>query len=283
MVKIEKIPFTPKGDWRSKKWGYLREAKKMNNHIKDGDVVYDCGANVFDHTIFFALNNPKSIVVAFEPIKEYFEMGLKNAEFFKVENIIPMNVAVGEKREKMEISVSNEGSSLVYEHKGSDVEKIEVETIDYLVENKVIPAPDVIKIDVEGFALPLIRGASATIKKYKPTIIIEIHPNFVGENEARQKIYELQKYGLNVIEQLGEWREFVLSNKGESLDFDFLYNIHSIQKMRDRYDSSKNKEERSKIEKEYIEIKNKTPRVPITRRLIWSKFYVFFKNLFRWV
>lgn len=77
MIEIEKIPFTPKGDRRNKKWDYFDDAKIMQSYIKDGDTIYDCGANVFDHAIFFAINNKKSKIIAFEPVKEYFDFGKK--------------------------------------------------------------------------------------------------------------------------------------------------------------------------------------------------------------
>lgn len=137
----------------------------MLKHIKNGDVIYDCGANIFDHSVFFALSFEKSKVIGFEPVKEYFEMGLKNIEYFKAKNIFPMNIALGAEKKSMPISIDNEGSSMVFDHKNATVELVEVDTIDNLVESGRIPTPNFVKIDVEGFALPLIKGAKRTFEK----------------------------------------------------------------------------------------------------------------------
>lgn len=277
MQKIRKFPNVPIGDKRSSRWSYLKAAKKMDKFIGNNDVVYDCGANIFDHSIFLANSNPLATIVAFEPIKDYFNMGLKNIEYFNIKNIIPMNIALGDTREKMQISVHNEGSSLVFEHQNSNTETITVETIDYLVENNKIPAPNVIKIDVEGFALPLLRGARETIKKFRPIVIIEIHPQFVGDKEAREKIQILQGYGLNIVEELSMGSEFIMAYSAPKVDFEWVF---SISRLRSKYDKSKNKLERKQISQEYKILKSGR-RVPFLKLLLWSKLYIFFT--FKWL
>lgn len=279
MIKIKKFPFAPKGDGRLDNWAYLAEAEKMNKYIRNGDVVYDCGANIFDHTVFFAINNPNSKIVAFEPIKEYFEMGLENAKYFNVNNVIPMNVALGERSMDMNISVSNEGSSLVFDHKNAAVESIKVESIDYLVENGIIPSPNVIKIDVEGFALPLIMGAKKTIEKYKPIVIVEIHPQFVGDDASMQKLQYLQMLGLNIEKRIALWHEYVLSSSKSNFSITTELTLHKVQKLRDAFEKSVNKNDRKEIIETYKKLSNNV-RIPILRRMIWSRLYVIFSSIF---
>ena len=50
--------------------------------------------------------------------------------------------------------------------------------------------PSFIKIDVEGHELQVLKGASETIKKYKPSILIEIH-NFSEDSEVHQYLKSL--------------------------------------------------------------------------------------------
>lgn len=280
MIKIKKIPYAPKGDYRLDKWNYLKDAKKMNSFIKNGDVIYDCGANIFDHSIFFALNNPDSMVVAFEPVKEYYDLGLKNIDNFKIRNIVPINVALGEKSTKMKIFVDNESSSFLNTKLGLKTELACVKSIDYYVEKKLIPAPQVIKIDVEGYALQLIKGARKTIEKYKPTIIIEVHPMFVGVSESKQKIKELQKLGLNVVAKLSMGREFVLQYKDPIIDIDETFALQLVEELRQRYDSSKLKSDRAILLSEYKDIRKKY-WIPFTKRMLWSNLFIFFT--FRWL
>lgn len=272
MIKIEKFPFAPKGDTRLEKWGYLKEAKKMSKSIKDGDVIFDCGANIFDHSVFFAVNFPQSKVVAFEPVSEYYNLGLKNMEYFKASNIIPLNVALGSEKGEAEISLENEASSFVT-NSGSK-EKVCIETIDELVFSGKIPAPDIIKIDVEGFALPLIIGARKTIEKYKPKVVIEVHPLFVGEKEAEKKLEELAKMNINIVKQFEMGREFLAVYNGKALDFRRCLKLSEIQEIRNDFDQSKSTEERIVLEQRYKKIRDEVRQLPISKRLFWSKIYI---------
>ncbi|MDE1770973.1 MAG: FkbM family methyltransferase, partial [Thaumarchaeota archaeon] len=48
------------------------------------------------------------------------------------------------------------------------------------IDNMDIVKPDFMKIDVEGFELDVINGALETIRKYKPSIFIEVHSSVIG-------------------------------------------------------------------------------------------------------
>jgi hypothetical protein len=44
---------------------------------------------------------------------------------------------------------------------------------------------DLLKIDVEGKELKVIKGAEETIKKEKPNILVEIHPNYLKKEKVK--------------------------------------------------------------------------------------------------
>jgi len=69
------------------------EYKKLN--FKD-KVVIDIGSNIGDTPIYFALNGAK-IVYAIEPMPTLFNHLIKNIEYNKINNVIPLNVAIGDK------------------------------------------------------------------------------------------------------------------------------------------------------------------------------------------
>jgi hypothetical protein len=48
-------------------------------------------------------------------------------------------------------------------------------TLDALVESRRLERVDLIKIDVEGFELGVLRGAVRTIRRFKPTIVMEFN------------------------------------------------------------------------------------------------------------
>jgi FkbM family methyltransferase len=48
-------------------------------------------------------------------------------------------------------------------------------SIDFIVEKLRLKRVDLIKIDIEGEEYNALKGATKTIKRFKPKIIIEIH------------------------------------------------------------------------------------------------------------
>ncbi len=47
--------------------------------------------------------------------------------------------------------------------------------LDTLVEGQVIPPPDVVKIDVEGAELSVLRGARAIMRANRPVVVLSTH------------------------------------------------------------------------------------------------------------
>jgi FkbM family methyltransferase len=56
-----------------------------------------------------------------------------------------------------------------------DRQAVEITTLDEILRSRRL-APDVVKIDVEGFEVKVLTGATDTISEFKPVLIIEIHP-----------------------------------------------------------------------------------------------------------
>jgi len=60
-------------------------------------------------------------------------------------------------------------------NRGRFFREIDFVTIDDCIAEYGLPAPDLIKIDVEGYQAKALRGAMGTIRARKPIIIIELH------------------------------------------------------------------------------------------------------------
>ncbi|MBL4886934.1 MAG: FkbM family methyltransferase [Flavobacteriaceae bacterium] len=72
----------------------------------------------------------------------------------------------------------------------SDHESKGVITIDSFIKKENIETVDVVKIDVEGAELKILKGMRESIKKFKPHLLIEIHP-FYLLNVEKDNIDEL--------------------------------------------------------------------------------------------
>jgi FkbM family methyltransferase len=57
---------------------------------------------------------------------------------------------------------------------------------------KKLFAPDVIKIDVEGYELSVLRGLTNMLKNYKPLVFVEVHPSRLkSQGCTPREVYEL--------------------------------------------------------------------------------------------
>lgn len=161
----------------------------------EGDVLLDVGASVGFTALAFAVNVSESSVDAIEPHPEVCEYLDRNVELNSLDHQININnVAASDEDGTATLHVSaNRGNSSLYGNSLHDelnyeVNQVEVtkRRIDTLLEEGVIQAPDVIKIDVEGHGLSVLRGAERTIREYRPTIIPEPH---IGNGEHSEAAF----------------------------------------------------------------------------------------------
>ena len=156
--------------------GNFFECKLLNkvnkNYIKPGMTVLDCGANVGNHSLYFARISKAEKVYAFEAAEDTYNILKKNISLNKLDDvIIAKKVALGEKDSRANIkftrSKTNTGYNKVEE---SSDGVVEMRPLDELVQEKV----DFIKIDVEGYELEVLKGAHRILKEQHPIIWIEI-------------------------------------------------------------------------------------------------------------
>lgn len=139
--------------------------------------VIDAGANSGVYTVLAARWCEQ--VVAVEPSPRELVKLRHNIEMNAFSNVTVVSSALGAASGRAKLRVSDEtyaGHNTLAPRFGYDVplaEEIEVEltTIDALA----APA-DVIKIDVEGAEVDLLRGARLTLRTYRPALVIEVNP-----------------------------------------------------------------------------------------------------------
>jgi FkbM family methyltransferase len=134
--------------------------------------VVDVGANLGNHANFFEQKG--ATVTAFEPIAENFRLLSKNST-----NGARHNVALGRIAFISEMLVNRSsfgdshlrGSISLDSDSDSEVRIVEIRTLDSFNLERV----DLMKVDVEGFELEVLRGAQSTLKRCRPALWIEIH------------------------------------------------------------------------------------------------------------
>ena len=158
-------------------------------HLKKGDVVIDAGGLVGDHTITYARavgQNGK--VYAFEPSADSFKCLQYNMRDFA--NTICLQVGLGSEPKRVDMILVEGNEGMNYMASGDSVEIV---TLDSMSLDRV----NFIKIDVEGYELDILKGATETIKKFKPKMLIEINQMALERmNLKREDIFQfLDEHG----------------------------------------------------------------------------------------
>ena len=166
---------------------------------KPGMTVIDIGAHLGLMSVIIAkLIGENGKVYAFEPTPKTFLLLKKIISLNNFDKtIIPFNKAASNFTGLVDFFVDeNEGSnanSLVNrKDKNRTSQKMEVDTLDNIVDNLKLEKLDLVKIDAEGSELDVMNGAKKIIEKYKPIIILAIHPPLIkNNNQKTEDIFDL--------------------------------------------------------------------------------------------
>jgi len=177
-------------------WG-LSEWKNVKSELKSFRRCIDIGAHVGLTSLRYAEYFDE--VLAFEPV--YFDLLRENTKHLK--NVKPYPFAIGDKRTvvKMQVNNRNSGTNVVYHNstkqltdsrlnKGKLLDDIEVNQIK--LDNFLSYDPvDFIKIDTEGYNLPVLEGAEETLKRYSPIIQMEKSNNSYHNRKCNEYLESL--------------------------------------------------------------------------------------------
>lgn len=186
-------------------------AKTSYKYIKNGDTVYDLGAHIgYTSILFSKFVGNSGQVHAFELLPSVAKNYLvKNMDTNGITNVKVHAIGLADKKENVNIFVGNTmmGTLSKNGHKSQQSEICKIDTLDnFIAENRISP-PKLIKIDVEQSEITCLRGAMETIKKYRPTLIIEFHS------------LELLRAGFKVLTELG----YQLQSKKEIIKDDSYF------------------------------------------------------------
>ena len=171
---------------------------------------------------------PGGRVYAFEPSESNYHYLRKHVEYNNLDNVHVFQLVVGD---------AQKPSVRFYEHAVSSsplsglakrakrptdrfVERQRPQTsLDtFCAENAI--APDVVKIDVEGAELLVLRGAEATLARHKPLLFLSVHPSHLEQmgQSTRELDESLRRLGYTVytadgtpVEELGSGEYMIVA------------------------------------------------------------------------
>jgi len=177
------------GHLRGKKWiagsgnhGYwlgsyeYQKQKIFSEEIRPGDVVYDLGANVGFYSLLASfLVGPKGRVYSFEPLPSNLEFLRNHLALNKVSNCVVYGVAVSDSCGTANFSRGSQPTLGRLEALTGNSITVQTVTLDDLVATGEIPAPSVIKCDIEGGEYAALKGATRTLAAATPALLLASH------------------------------------------------------------------------------------------------------------
>lgn len=146
----------------------------MSSMLHPGEAMFDVGANVGYYTLLASHKvGPSGCVVAFEPFPANVRLIKRHLRLNRVRNVSVHQVAVSDRegRARFAPNASNAMGKL------SDAGSIDVAmvSLDSVVTTASLPDPTLLKIDVEGAELGVLRGAAKLLDRARPSILLATH------------------------------------------------------------------------------------------------------------
>ena len=153
--------------------------KLMRISLKHGGNALDIGANFGLQSIRMSqCAGSTGKVLAFEPLTHLQEKFRQNMQLNRVENVVLLPCALSDEETEAEFGINknawNQGTfSLSNKNDGHEKQLVLIKIGDNIPEVQQLESLQLIKIDVEGFEYPALKGLRQTINKHKPRIIFE--------------------------------------------------------------------------------------------------------------
>jgi FkbM family methyltransferase len=149
----------------------------LSTWIRDGDWVIDVGANVGHYTAELSrLVGPTGRVIAVEPIPTTFALLAANVCHFQYRNVTLLNAAITDRCDLVGMSVPKvaDGKYLAHITGGTADREVLGLALDELDLPRKIR---LMKIDVEGHELAVLRGSERILTEDQPMLIVEVTAN----------------------------------------------------------------------------------------------------------
>lgn len=174
----------------------LETLRCLQQQITPNMVVFEIGANIGSHSFELAklLQPGSGTLYCFEPTDYAFAKLMRNHQLNHFTNIIFEKMALSDREgsdiitptsslETMAFAASwdiKDGSS-----KNTTTQNIAFTTLDRYVQQHHLQQLNVLKIDVDGYELKVLKGGYATISKFHPVLVIELSEcmlHYVGDS-----------------------------------------------------------------------------------------------------
>jgi len=145
--------------------------------LSPGDWTIDVGANIGHYTKRMSdLVTEHGRVIAFEPVSDTFSLLAANAQHYRYQNVTLLNVAASDSSGVVGISIPRFDSGLNNYYEASLTQSNDgLQVMTLSIDSLRLPCTiRLVKIDVEGHELSVLKGMSQLLSRDKPILIIEV-------------------------------------------------------------------------------------------------------------
>jgi FkbM family methyltransferase len=177
----------------------LLETEIFINLLTPGALIIDAGANFGHYSLTAAgLVGANGLVIGFEPHPETYAMLAANRGLLPYENFIAVEAGLGASDGTIDLytDLGNPGGHSNYEWNRRDRAgnscPVDIVSLDSYLSKRDDDRPvSVIKIDVQGAEMDVLRGAARTIEGDRPAVLCEVTPDaLTGAGSGVEELLE---------------------------------------------------------------------------------------------
>jgi len=180
----------------------------LDRFLEPGMTFIDVGANEGIYSVFAARRvGPSGVVWAFEPSARELGRLRRNAASNELDvSIFPVGLSDSERDAELVVAenlhawLNTLGKIPYAEVNVARTEHVQLLRLDDVVSRNPLHRIDIIKIDIEGGELNMLRGAVETLRRYRPLLLFELlRPALVSQGASPEEVIEFlhrQEYTL---------------------------------------------------------------------------------------
>lgn len=145
-------------------------------YLGECSVFVDIGAHIGKYAVPVAKALGEcGLVVAIEPHPDNYGLLLRNIDLNKLRNVVALRIAAWSSEEELTLFTGEYSTRhSVKKNHGLGSIVVKAKPLDNVLEEIGVNRVDLIKIDVEGAEVEVLKGMSETMKRHHPVIVVEV-------------------------------------------------------------------------------------------------------------
>lgn len=180
---------------------FIDNRYEKHHEVKRGDIVVDIGANIGVFTVDAARKvGDEGKVIAIEPEKMSANFLKKNVQLNNVHNVDFVQKGTWSERTKAKLYQKGIGQHNLFQEQ-ADYTLAELDRLDHILEEQHIEKIDLIKADIEGAEVEMLKGAHKTLTEC-PDLAIAAYHQFDKFTTYEDVVSILEREGFSVVDRL---------------------------------------------------------------------------------